>query len=480
MPSEKALHVLIVGAGFGGLTAAIECRNRGMQVTVIETYPTSLKYGDIIDFFPNGGRIIENWDNGSVGRELMKICINQGDRFEYCKADGTLIWYEDWILEPHHFWRQYAGHRGQMHQVVFRYAERIGVDFKLGERVVKYVDGDKPGIVTLKGVSYEADVVIAADGPRSIARQQVLGLPDTKVNSGYAIFRAYMTLTDEHRANPYLAEFCDPTKDDTRLWVTQDYHMIIYTWNKGRELGWVLTHKVCCISLSKPISLAVRFFTVLMRLGQDAADIGESWSFPGKTDDVIACLEEGGFERKLLEVVNATPEKNLVDYKLVWRDPIPTWLSPTAHIALIGDAAHCHLPTSAQGGSQAMEDGVALAVSLDRADGDVVLALRVFERIRFNRSHVTHMASISVRDGYHNVDWDGDEIKKNPQILNLPRPGWVIEYDIQVESEKHFDALAKDVREGRTGTIEELALPAGGDYSLKSRVVDKTQIVPIR
>ena len=191
---------------------------------------------------------------------------------------------------------------------------------------------------------------------------------------------------------------------------------------------------------------------------------------------MLDCLAEGGFEKRLSEVVKATPEANLVDYKLVWRDPLETWLSPTARIVVIGDAAHCHLPTSAQGGSQAMEDGVALAVCLERARGDVPLALRVMERIRFNRSHVTHMASITVRDGYHNFDFDGDEILKNPHVLNLPRPEWVIEYDIERESEEHFDHLAADVRSYKPGSIQELALPAGGDYNTESRKVGASKI----
>ncbi|KAJ9149913.1 Salicylate hydroxylase [Pleurostoma richardsiae] len=453
--TSDGLSVIIVGGGFGGLTAAIECRTRGMNATIIETYPTSAAFGDIIDFFPNGGRIIEKWDNGSVGRELMKQCINQGDKFKYYKSDGTLIWQEDWILEPHHFWRQYAGHRGQMHEVVVDYAQSIGVEFKFGDKVVQYVDGDRPSVITASGKTYTGDVVLAADGPRSIAREQVLGLPDNKVNSGYAIFRAYYTLTEEHQRNPLLKEFCDPTVDDTKLWVAKDLHMIVYTWNKGKDLGWVLTHK-------------------------DDADIGESWSFKGNIQDVLQCLKEGNFEPKLHEIVRNTPPENLVDYKLVWREPIDTWLSKSARIAVIGDAAHCHLPTSAQGGSQAMEDGVAVAVALHRSKGDVPLALRVFERIRFNRSHVTHMASISTRDGYHNVDWDGDDILKNPHILNLPRPAWVLEHDEAENAEQHFDHLAQDVKSGRQGTIQELALPAGGDYGLDSRNVTKRHPVAVR
>lgn len=175
----------------------------------------------------------------------MKIRINQGDKFEYYKHDGTLVWEEDWVLEPHHYWRQYAGHRGQMYQVVVDYAKRLGVELLFGDGVAHYIDGPRPSVITSKGLKHTGDVVIAADGPRSIARQQVLGLEDIKTNSGYAIFRAYITLNGEHKRNPHLLEFCNPDVDITKMWVAHDLHMIIYTWNQGKELGWVLTHEVC-------------------------------------------------------------------------------------------------------------------------------------------------------------------------------------------------------------------------------------------
>ena len=38
----------------------------------------------------------------------------------------------------------------------------------------------------------------------------------------------------------------------------------------------------------------------------------------------------------------------MVDYKLVYRDPLPAWVSKGGHTVLAGDAAHPHLPTSQQ------------------------------------------------------------------------------------------------------------------------------------
>ena len=65
------------------------------------------------------------------------------------------------------------------------------------------------------------------------------------------------------------------------------------------------------------------------------------------------------------------------------RDPLPTWVSKKGRIVLAGDSAHPFLPTSAQGATQSMEDGVTLAICLKRA-GKVSVpdATRTYEAIR--------------------------------------------------------------------------------------------------
>ncbi|XXH00635.1 hypothetical protein Hte_006983 [Hypoxylon texense] len=179
------------------------------------------------------------------------------------------------------------------------------------------------------------DVVLCTDGPKSLAMQKVLGLAGNKVNSDYTIFRANYFLTPEMRNYIHISRLCDPDHDFTGMW------------NVGRYLGWALTHK-------------------------DGKDISESWSFPGKVKDIMACLDAVGFPEQFKEVVRISPAKNLADYKLVWRGPIATWLPKQDHprMIVVGDAAHCHLPTSGQGGSQSIEDGAAIAACLDKAKGD--------------------------------------------------------------------------------------------------------------
>lgn len=241
----EGLRVIIVGAGFAGLTAAIECKNRGMHAILVESYPTSRNYGDIIDFLPNGGMHFERWDNGEVTRQLLEVCLNDTDKLEYLAYDGRTILEEPFLLKPEHYYSMLAGHRGEMHQVICDYAVKIGVDMRFGNKVEQYLDtDDELGVILVSGEKILGDVVVASDGPKSLGRTQILGLPESKVNSGYAIYRAFYELTDEHRANPLLSTMTRESPNVAQMWIGKDIHAFVYTWKKGTSMGWVLTHKV--------------------------------------------------------------------------------------------------------------------------------------------------------------------------------------------------------------------------------------------
>lgn len=231
--AEKKMRVVIVGAGFCGLTTAIECKLRGMHPIVVEAYGGASSHGDLLDFVPNAGRVFESWDNGKVGEKLLTSGVNRAKTFDFFNQDNILLKSEPWP-QGANLKGVFAGHRGTMHTIVYEYAEEIGVEMHFNSRVQQYLDSDKEkGVVTETGKIF-GDVVIACDGPKSLARSQLLGLPESKINSGYAIFRAFFEVTDEMRKDPLIAELTKKDEDTTRFWVGEDMHGFIYTWNEGR------------------------------------------------------------------------------------------------------------------------------------------------------------------------------------------------------------------------------------------------------
>lgn len=179
---------------------------------------------------------------------------------------------------------------------------------------------------------------------------------------------------------------------------------------------------------------------------RDSHDIDESWSFPGYLKDVKTVLE--GWDPMCWKIVSKTPEEKLVDWKLVYRDPLPNWVSGYGsapghgRICLLGDAAHPFLPTSAQGATQALEDGVTLAVLLRKAGKENVKgALRAYQDIRYDRVKAVQKTGETTRDMWHKTDWE--KVKKDPTLIQFPREDWVFQHDAEKHAEEMGDEAIK-------------------------------------
>jgi 2-polyprenyl-6-methoxyphenol hydroxylase-like FAD-dependent oxidoreductase len=288
----------------------------------------------------------------------------------------------------------FNGHRGEFHSVVFNYVkDDLRIPIRLGCRITRYFEEEtEVGIVLDSGERIVGDVVIGADGVRSKARELVLGFEDKPKSSGYAVFRAWFTNEemikdpevsmhdyDRPRTSKTLTNsgtvqtrhFCD-NGDTFNGWIGPDVHFLFSTIKNGSDCCWVLTHV-------------------------DEADIEESWSFPGKLEDVYKVFE--GWDPLCKRIVSKTPEEKLVDWKLVYRDPLPRWVSDGGNTCLLGDSAHPFLPTSAQGATQSMEDGVTIAICLREAGkNNISAALRAFEHIRYDRVKAVQKTGETTRD----------------------------------------------------------------------------------
>lgn len=409
----SGIKIIIVGAGFGGLTAAIECHRKGHDVTVFEKVAELKPLGDIISFGQNSSRIFSRWPGVM---EQFEPIIQKTTTFTFHNWQGKYATTQSFEAEK--AWGpRVNGHRAELHKIVYDHAIESGIDIRLGQNVTDYFEEDDLAGIVSNGAKFTADVVLAAEGVKSRGRKLVLGSEDKPHPSGYAVYRAWIT-TENLKGNPIAGHLVDGNTHNG--WIGQDIHFLAGSLKDGRELSWVCTHK-------------------------DEAGIEESWQFPGDRDEVIRLLD--GWAPEVIELVKATPDDRLFDYKLVFRDPLPTFLSPKRRTALIGDAAHPFLPTSIQGASQAMEDGAALAACLDLAGREKVTeAMRVWERIRYERVHKVQATGVQTREQWHKADWD--IIWQDPTLLHLKREEWILNFDAEENAYKEYKKVRASLDEG--------------------------------
>ena len=325
------------------------------------------RLGDSLGLGQNAFNLLEKW--GCEVDEIRRIG-NQAPNMTIRRwGDGKVL-----ATQPLMDMAGYIGHRGDYHDVFLEWVRRRDIPIRMGCEVVKYEDIDPQPIITLKsGETLRADIIVASDGIKSLARPLVLKMQDDPVSSGYACFRAFFKPTPEQRANSKLNKYMK--EDCVNFWIGPDLHVVQNTLRGGEEFNWILTHK-------------------------DDGDVPESWFQPGDMDEVRKLVST--IDPDIRGIIQATEE--CLDWKICYREPLPTWVSPGSHrIALLGDSCHAHLPTSAQGASQAVESAGVLATALElvKSVEEVRIATRCYEKLRFRRTRMSQLNGEDLRDRWH-------------------------------------------------------------------------------
>ncbi|KAK0107623.1 hypothetical protein ONS96_003429 [Cadophora gregata f. sp. sojae] len=372
----KRMNVIVVGAGFGGLTTAIECQKQGLSVAIYESFAELKPLGDVISFGANAGKILRRWKTATGDERVSDLfdplSIKLGKNgFNLHRSNGALIFNQRMPPKDPEA-PMFNGHRADFHEIVFQYASAMGIPIHLGQRCQQYFeDSDAAGILLESGEKVMADVVIAADGFRSKGRDVVLGNHLQPIASGHKCFRSWFT-GDEVLKDPETAKFCS-NGDTFTGWIGHDVHFLFSTLKDGKDCSWAITYKPETVIDGPSRTRKERLY-----------DIFQDW-------DPIC--------RRL---ISHTPEEKILEWDAAYHDPLLTWVSKEGRIALLGDSAHPMLPTSAQGAAQAMEDGVTIAICLRIAGTKYVpAALRAYQNIRYERVKSVQRTGEATREVKH-------------------------------------------------------------------------------
>ena len=333
--TERIEKAVIVGAGIGGLTAAVGLHRRGVPVEVYEKYPGAQKHTtgftlwsyaigrlaalglgpdemshvgspvEITEIRNQEGRVISTMPVGEVSRKLGH------ESFEI-RRPRLLETLESFLP---------AG-------TVRRSMECVGVDSSAKGASIQLADGSR----------VFGDLVVGADGIHSKVREFVAG-PSELRDSGYRGCSAIATFSDESLAP----------------------RTHVDVWGRGGKAGiadvgegrtrWYLTWKTKLDSKRQTREQLLASYT--------------SW------DPLIG------------QVIQATEESDIVHNEFFDIAPIQTW--HRERVILVGDAAHATTPFAAMGANMTIEDTSVLLEELDRAER-IESALDTFQTLRKKRT----------------------------------------------------------------------------------------------
>jgi 2-polyprenyl-6-methoxyphenol hydroxylase-like FAD-dependent oxidoreductase len=358
--AEVGMRILVVGAGIGGLAAAIALRQRGHEVDVVEVKPDFSVYGVGINQPGNSLRALR-----SLG--VLDGILAAGYQYEvsgFYEADGEHIVDVPSALGGDGVPANTALSRLDLHRLLIGKVEEHDVKVAYGTTMESFHDtGDAVDVQFSDGRRESYDLVTAFDGIKSSTRRTLFGPEHDPVYSGFGVFRvtlprpADVTGVRVYQALGVKAGFI-PLSQATM------YMFVVTPDPQG------VTHA------------RARFAEILR---ERMAPFG---ALPGEVRDALSSDDD----------IVYSP---ISDVML----PLP-WFS--GRVGILGDAAHACAPHITQGAGMALEDAVVLAECLD-GPGDLDERLRTFEQRRYPRARLVQDVShgiLAAEMGITAETWD--------------------------------------------------------------------------
>lgn len=385
----SGLSVLIVGAGIGGLGAAVAFSRKGHHVTVLEEKPALNEFGASIGIMPNGVRILQHY---GLRAEFDKV-VTKNEYFEFRDGNtgdrlGAMVNNAGNTADIQYGAESWNIHRADYQQVLGAAAQAQGTQILFNAEVINVdVDAERPVVRLKDGRELTADLVIGADGLRSAVRQSIPATADVHPKKLLEQCWRMTVPKDKMRGNPKLEWLL--TNHNEMAWVSHNRYVLSWPLppNKPYDV-------VCCVVRESDVPPGL-------------------WGV--REDPAVVQKEFSTFCPEVVELLSHVDR--CVKWTLAELPPVETCRSENGRVVLLGDAFHAMIPHAASGGNSAIEDGGVLAECADwtyRHGHSVSDATHAYELLRKPRVERLQRAS---RDNYGLLNAGGEEAARRNAML---------------------------------------------------------------
>jgi salicylate hydroxylase len=401
------VHVLITGAGIGGLGAALAlsrvAKNSSLKLTVLEQSDAFGEVGAGVQISPNAYKVLFDWGLARVLQQTANFPEKLQVRSTASnKLLGQLNLGE--AAKARYGFPYATIRRADLHTMLLdAVRQQPNVELHLNAKINQIVEQNQQVTVTTEaGHHFTADALVGADGLWSRTRQHVLGDAAPRA-TGHTAWRAMLPMATVPR---------ELQNDQVTAWLAPDSHTIAYPVQQGKSLNIVYCTENDDTSSKndkKQLQPAYLLPKALLKVLQNTFQIASN--------------------------TNAWSRWELFD-----RPPLSSskgMYNPAhPHIALLGDAAHPMLPYLAQGAAMALEDGQALAEAVQQQPNNLPLAMQNYAQTRWQRN--AKVQSSAARNGeiFHikpPISWARDVVMAalGEKLLDSP---WLYGYKPPVKS----------------------------------------------
>ncbi|MFW0785254.1 FAD-dependent monooxygenase [Gordonia sp. CPCC 206044] len=354
-------RIAIVGAGIGGLTLAIDLQRKGMDVAIYEQTSVLKEVGAAVALSANATRFYEGrfgltGQLGEKAAEVDGLIFRDGRTGEQIARLSSREDYRRRYGAP------YIGiHRADLQAILFDALDAGSLH--LSKRLTDIDDsGAAARLMFEDGDEAEADLVIGADGARSLVRRLLLGYDDARY-SGCSAARGIV-------APELMPSLPDP--ETIQFWMGPGGHLLHY-----------------------PIGNGDQNFFLVKRESLPWAE--KTWVAPVEDKRHVEPFAE--WAPAVVEMVSAVPVRE--QWALFYRPPLTHWSQ--GRVTLLGDAAHATVPHHGQGANQSIEDAIVLSDLLSESS-DWDWARTAYEQRRRFRTRKVTDAAVTVGEMLHLPD----------------------------------------------------------------------------